>query len=175
MAYYHIFKHIFLSEDRSIFEPAFETIIQLIASDRSMAGYLYKTYFPILLESEDMSGFAKSMIEAIIRAESMRVYLFDTDGPNVNSREYLLGLKEILKRLLNKSNLLWREMEAYAESFLETDRNLSVHLLEVMSECGNNRNNLTVTQRIIFDPNPAPAVVKLSTSSSTEKSIQSAA
>ena len=73
-----VINEIFKSGKRGVYEPALETIIEILAKEEKSHGtFFFKRLFPLLEESERLPRFAKALIEEVAKAKRGEVITYE--------------------------------------------------------------------------------------------------
>jgi PAS domain S-box-containing protein/diguanylate cyclase (GGDEF)-like protein len=103
-------KDVFASNDPTIYRPALEAMIELMAKEKRRHGdFFFKRYFPLLKRSSNLPRFAKALIDELIKAERGEVVLFYTDS----EQEFFDETKDIVKELTEEFPSLRKEIIKY--------------------------------------------------------------
>ena len=113
------FSEVLSSNDRSIYEPALEAIIEVLAQEkRDHKTFFFKRFFPLLERSGKLPRFARMLIDELIKAEHRKIRLFYIENEN----EFFDETKEIIRMLAQKAPDLKTEIMAYLFELAETTK-----------------------------------------------------
>ncbi len=103
---------VFASEDVTIFEPALETVIELLAKGEELhSDYFFRCFYPLFEASEKLPRFAKAIIDVLIEAEHNKVRLFEIKSEG----EFFKETKKIIRQVADESPSVKEEIIEYLQ------------------------------------------------------------
>ncbi|MEI6863341.1 MAG: PAS domain S-box protein, partial [Candidatus Omnitrophota bacterium] len=114
-----IINEVFSSNDSTIFQPALEVIIELIAR---YPKHYSKQFLPLLEESGKLPRFATALVDILIKAEKGGIKMFG----DIDANHFIDQGKDIIKELCDRLPLVRREVISYLlkiseKSYKETE------------------------------------------------------
>ena len=105
------------SSDRSVYQPALEAIIELLAKEkRGHKTFFFNRFFPLLQKSGKLPRFSRALIDELIKAEHHKIRLFYIENEN----EFFDETREIIRMLAERSPDLKKDIMSYLFEIAET-------------------------------------------------------